>query len=207
MSTMPARSEPKTTRALQGAGRVVQVDDRLLGAAQRLEGALDQLVAGLGQHLDGDVVGDQVVLDQLRGRSRSRSGWPPGSRPRSPCSPCRTSSSNIRRLRSGVIGSISAWLPSRRSTAHQRGAAVVTVVRPGAVGQGDRGEGGVAVDRHPRGLLRIACVRVLLAFTDRAPLARAVLSSGGAVSRRRGRARRRNPRRGGRPRRGPRRGG
>src|SRR5690349_1990257 len=39
----------------------------------------------------------------------------------------RTSSSNIRRLRSGVIGSISAWLPSRRSTAHQRGAFVVTV--------------------------------------------------------------------------------
>ena len=33
----------------------------------------------------------------------------------------------MRRLRSGVIGSISAWLPSRRSTAHQRGAAVVTV--------------------------------------------------------------------------------
>jgi hypothetical protein len=29
-------------------------------------------------------------------------------------------------LRSGVIGSISAWLPSRRSTAHQRGAWVVT---------------------------------------------------------------------------------
>ncbi len=26
------------------------------------------------------------------------------------------------RLRSGLIGSMSAWLPSRRSTAHQRGA-------------------------------------------------------------------------------------
>src|SRR3712207_7253503 len=35
------------------------------GTAQRLEGALDQLVAGLGEHLDGDVVGDEVVLDQL----------------------------------------------------------------------------------------------------------------------------------------------
>src|SRR6202012_1975225 len=30
----------------------------------------------------------------------------------------RTSRSNIRRLRAGLIGSISAWLPSRRSTAH-----------------------------------------------------------------------------------------
>ncbi|CAB4922683.1 unannotated protein [freshwater metagenome] len=45
-----------------------------------------------------------------------------------------TSSSNIRRLRSGVIGSISAWLPSRRSTAHQRGATVV--VRSGQVRSG-----------------------------------------------------------------------
>ena len=67
----------------------------------------------------------------------------------------------MRRLRSGVIGSISAWLPSRRSTAHQRGAVGGDRVRPGAVGQDDGGEGGVAVDRHPRGLLRIAYVRVL----------------------------------------------
>src|SRR3954453_22039581 len=46
----------------------------------------------------------------------------------------RTSSSNIRRLRSGVIGSISAWLPSRRSTAHQRGATVVTFSGQGRSG-------------------------------------------------------------------------
>src|SRR3954452_17421436 len=32
----------------------------------------------------------------------------------------------MRRLRAGLIGSISAWLPSRRSTAHQRGASVAT---------------------------------------------------------------------------------
>ncbi len=31
----------------------------------------------------------------------------------------------MRRLRSGLIGSIRAWLPSRRSTAHQRGAFVM----------------------------------------------------------------------------------
>jgi hypothetical protein len=37
--------------------------------------------------------------------------------------PIWTSSMNMRRLRSGDIGSIRAWLPSRRSTAHQRGAA------------------------------------------------------------------------------------
>ena len=31
----------------------------------RLEGALDQVLAALRQHLDRDVVGDQVALDQL----------------------------------------------------------------------------------------------------------------------------------------------
>src|SRR5882724_13425594 len=41
----------------------------------------------------------------------------------------RTRVSNIRILRSGPIGSISAWLPSRRSTLHQIGALVM--VRPG----------------------------------------------------------------------------
>ncbi len=40
------------------------MDDRLLGALQRFEGALDQFLARLGQHLDADVVGHQVILDQ-----------------------------------------------------------------------------------------------------------------------------------------------
>ena len=33
----------------------------------------------------------------------------------------------MRRLRAGLIGSISAWLPSRRSTAHHSGAPVMTL--------------------------------------------------------------------------------
>ena len=40
----------------------------------------------------------------------------------------RTSRSNIRFFRSGLIGSMRAWLPSRRSTAHQRGALLMTWV-------------------------------------------------------------------------------
>ena len=32
----------------------------------------------------------------------------------------------MRRLRAGSMGSIRAWLPSRRSTLHQRGARVIT---------------------------------------------------------------------------------
>jgi hypothetical protein len=46
-------------------GGVVQVHDGARCARQRFEGARDQVVARLGQHLDGDVVGDQVFVDQL----------------------------------------------------------------------------------------------------------------------------------------------
>ena len=57
-------------------------------------------------------------------RTKSKSVWLAAGNPTSiSLYPICTSSANIRRLRSGDIGSISAWLPSRRSTAHQRGAA------------------------------------------------------------------------------------
>ena len=51
--------------ALHGRGRVVEMHDRALGALDRLERALDQLVARLGQHLDRHVGGDRLVVDQL----------------------------------------------------------------------------------------------------------------------------------------------
>ena len=54
------------------------MDDGAPGAADRLEGAPDQLLARLGQHLDGDVVGDQLLVDELRARNRNRSARPTG---------------------------------------------------------------------------------------------------------------------------------
>jgi hypothetical protein len=36
-----------------------------LGAADRVEGALDEVVAALGEHLDGHVVGDVAAVDEL----------------------------------------------------------------------------------------------------------------------------------------------
>ena len=51
--------------ALELGRRVVEVDDGPGGALQRFEGAFDQLLAALDQHLDGHVVGDEVVLDDL----------------------------------------------------------------------------------------------------------------------------------------------
>ena len=62
------------------------------------------------------------------------------------------------RLRSGLIGSMSAWLPSRRSTAHQRGCRRDALGRPGAVGQVDADllvERTVPVDRHRGRLLGV----------------------------------------------------
>jgi hypothetical protein len=41
------------------------VHDGALGTAERFERAVDQVLAALREHLDGDVVGDQVLLDEL----------------------------------------------------------------------------------------------------------------------------------------------
>ena len=51
--------------ALQDARRVVEVHDRLLGTLDRLEGARDELLARLGEHLDGHVIRDHVLFDEL----------------------------------------------------------------------------------------------------------------------------------------------
>ena len=59
-------------------------------------------------------------------RTKSKSGWLADGNPTSiSLKPILTSTSNMRRLRSGSMGSMRAWLPSRRSTEHHRGATVV----------------------------------------------------------------------------------
>ena len=59
-------------------------------------------------------------------RTKSKSVWEADGNPISiSLYPRATSSSNIRILRFGVIGSIRAWLPSRRSVDSQRGALVM----------------------------------------------------------------------------------
>ncbi len=50
--------------ALRGRGRVIKVDDRLPRADQRFEGALDQLLPRLHQHLQPDVIRRAVFLDE-----------------------------------------------------------------------------------------------------------------------------------------------
>ena len=57
--------EPEHDLALERIRRVVEVHDRPRRPLEAFVGALDQLLAALDEHLDVDVVGDQVLLDQL----------------------------------------------------------------------------------------------------------------------------------------------
>ena len=50
---------------LQRIGGVVEVNDRLLGAAQRLVRALEEFVTTLDQHLNPHVFGCEVLFDDL----------------------------------------------------------------------------------------------------------------------------------------------
>ena len=51
--------------ALQGRGRVIEVNDRARRALQRLKGAMDQVFARLCQHLHGHIRRDAALLNQL----------------------------------------------------------------------------------------------------------------------------------------------
>ena len=51
--------------ALQGRRGVIDMHDRALGAADGVEAAADQIFPRLGQHLDGDIGGNHVLLDEL----------------------------------------------------------------------------------------------------------------------------------------------
>mgnify|MGYP003693538251 CR=1 FL=1 len=61
--------------------------------------------------------------------------------------PVFTSASNMRRLRSAFIGSISAWLPSRRSELHQTGTWVMTLDGQVRSAKLDRRKGAVLLGR------------------------------------------------------------
>ena len=83
-------------------------------------------------------------------RMKSKSGWLADGKPTSiSLKPISTTVSNMRRLRAGSIGSMRAWLPSRRSTEHHSGAFVIRwsgQVRSGSV---EREERPVLVEGHP----------------------------------------------------------
>ena len=84
-------------------------------------------------------------------RTKSKSGWLADGKPTSiSLKPICTTVSNIRSLRAGSIGSMSAWLPSRRSTEHQQ-RRLRRSAGPARCGRGERRAGGTA------GTCRRAC--------------------------------------------------
>ena len=51
--------------ALEGRGGVVEVENHVLCPLNGLKGAADEVLPGLYQHLDGDVIGDVATLNEL----------------------------------------------------------------------------------------------------------------------------------------------
>ena len=70
-----------------------------------------------------------IIFFSISSRTNSKSVSDAAGKPISiSLKPMSQSSLNIRVLRSESIGSMSAWLPSRRSTAHQIGGLVITAL-------------------------------------------------------------------------------
>jgi hypothetical protein len=100
------------------------VDDGLLGALERFEGAADEVLAGLGEHFDGDVVGNVAALDEaahetefgFRGRREGDLDFLEAD---------GAEHLEHRIFLSAFIGSKRAWLPSRRSVLIQTGGVVM----------------------------------------------------------------------------------
>ena len=117
------------------------------GAADRLEAALDQLGARLGQHLDGDVLGHEIALDQLadkgeiglgRGRKADLDLLEAELDQKVEHPPLAVGSHRLDQ-RLIAVAQVDA-APERR--------AVDNLDRPASVGQIDRRKGTVLVDRH-----------------------------------------------------------
>ena len=65
MSVMPCAVEAEHHAALQRRGRVVEVEDGAPATRDALVGAPDQGLPRLGEHLDGHVLGNAILLDEL----------------------------------------------------------------------------------------------------------------------------------------------
>ena len=146
--------EPEDHPALQRRGGVVQVHDGLLGPAYGVERPLDQLLTRLREHLDGHVVGDDAVLDDLPdevevGLAGGRETdldllvAHPHQQLEEPALALRA-----HRVDQGLV----AVAQVDRAPARRLGDGPV---RPRAVGEPDRGERAVALVRHGAGLLGV----------------------------------------------------
>ena len=116
-------------------------------AGQRLEGALDQLLPALDEHLDGDVVGDQVLLDDLA--LEVEVGLRGGGEPDLDLLEADLDQGTEQlQLALGVHGVDQRLVPVTQVDAGPARCPVALAIRPGPVGQDERSVGAVELERH-----------------------------------------------------------
>ena len=109
---------------LQHRRRVVEVDDG--GARARSPSYVRSISSGRHWVRTWMVTSSGMRWSSMSSRRKLKSGWLALGKPTSiSLKPIATTASNMRRLRAGSIGSMRAWLPSRRSTEHHSGALVI----------------------------------------------------------------------------------
>ena len=125
MSTMPGLSRPNTTRRC-----TVEVElYRCMMArfAPRRDSKVRRISGSRAWVSTCTVTSSGISFSSISLRTKSKSVWDAAGKPISiSLKPDFSSSMNMRNLRSASIGSINAWLPSRRSTLHQTGGRVMT---------------------------------------------------------------------------------
>ena len=124
-STMPSTSRPSTTLRIIGAVAlyrcmITRLAPRTASKLRSISGSR----AGVSTWME---TSSGIRLSSMSLRTKSNSVCDADGKPISiSLKPTRTSVSNMRSLRSASIGSISAWLPSRRSELHHTGGFVST---------------------------------------------------------------------------------
>ena len=149
--------EAEHDATLERGRGVVQMNDRLGRAGDRFVGALDQVLARLGQNLDHDVVGDEIGLDELTDEVE--------------VGLTRRGESDLDLLVAHLDEQLEHPQLARRG--HRIDECLVSVTKihgtparclgddlrgPGPIREIDRGEGGVATPGHLRGPLGVAHV-------------------------------------------------
>ena len=126
MLMMPARSSPNTTRRCTVDVELYKCTIARL--APRSDSYVRSICSGRACVSTWMTTSSGMRLRSISSRTKSKSVCDAAGKPTSiSLKPVRTSRSNMRRLRAASIGSISAWLPSRRSTLHHSGGAVITL--------------------------------------------------------------------------------
>src|SRR5258706_1043055 len=125
MSTMPGLSRPNTTRRC--TVEVALYRCMMARFAPRRDSKVRRISGSRAWVRTWTVTSSGISFSSISLRTKSKSVWDAAGKPISiSLKPHFSNSMNMHNLRSASIGSINAWLPSRRSTLHQTGGRVMT---------------------------------------------------------------------------------